>query len=97
MHVTCDVFCFFIIAQNLVGLWLSQLMDICRNRNPSPNPKIIKNLCSSACCDADHTPNVIPRKTVERDSSPTAWEWNSGIFSLHHLQKEVSEGEEGEE
>ena len=38
-------------------------MDICQSRSPSPNAKIIKNLCAFACCDADHTPNVLPVAT----------------------------------
>ncbi len=46
--------------QQLSGLWLSELVDSCKSRLPSPNPKIIKNLCTAVCCDPDHTPKVLP-------------------------------------
>ncbi|XP_077979914.1 TATA-binding protein-associated factor 172-like [Glandiceps talaboti] len=37
---------------------LARLLQLCVDRTPSPNPKIIKNLCSSLCVDSNHTPNV---------------------------------------
>lgn len=45
-------------------------MDSCKTRNPSPNSKIIKNICASACCDPDHTPKVVP-EAVKATPIPT--------------------------
>ena len=48
----------FLSLQELAGSWLSQLMDSCQTRASSPNSKIIRNICVSACCDPHHTPRV---------------------------------------
>ncbi|XP_064406197.1 TATA-binding protein-associated factor 172-like [Halichondria panicea] len=76
--------------QQLSGRWLSQLLDACKGRSPSPNNKIIKNLCSFICCDPQHTPVVSGnggQSNKSGSSSPTEevvvrWEWNVGIISL---------------
>lgn len=46
--------------QSLSAQWLSSLLDICHDRTPCPNAKIIKNLCNYLCCDVQHTPSIQP-------------------------------------
>ncbi|XP_053548913.1 TATA-binding protein-associated factor 172 [Bombina bombina] len=47
-----------IMVQNYVGLSIAKLLRQCILRTPCPNPKIIKNLCSSLCIDPNITPPV---------------------------------------
>ena len=91
--------------QELSAKWLSQLLDTCRDRSPTPNTKIIKNICSFACCDPQYTPLVngndgqskksqtTSGKPGSRSSSPTedvgVWEWNIGIISLSNHPEQV--------
>lgn len=37
---------------------LTQLIKVCIARNPSPNSKIITNLCGFLCSDPTYTPNI---------------------------------------
>ena len=48
------------IFQSLAAQWISHLLDLCKDRSSSPNAKILKNLCSFACADPEHTPAVRP-------------------------------------
>lgn len=62
--------------QSLSAQWLSSLLDICHDRTPCPNAKIIKNLCNYLCCDVQHTPSIQPspvsdiKLTTSRNGSP---------------------------
>ncbi|XP_001359276.3 TATA-binding protein-associated factor 172 [Drosophila pseudoobscura] len=51
--------------QQLSAEFLVHLMDQVCDRNPSPNSKILKNLCTLLRSDADHTPMlVMPQQTL---------------------------------
>ena len=39
----------FCYPQSLSAKWLGQLLNICKARSPSPNPRIIKNLAMLIC------------------------------------------------
>lgn len=39
-------------------------------RTPCPNPKIIKNICSFACCDPSVTPTVNLILSIDADEAP---------------------------
>ena len=58
------------VLQSLAAQWISRLLDLCKDRSPTPNAKIIKNLCSFACADSHHTPPV--RTTSGHDTTPAA-------------------------
>ena len=48
------------------------LIKKCLMRNPNPNTKVLKNLCSFLCCDKTFTPLVgvpISVKTIGKDSN----------------------------
>ncbi|XP_077865248.1 TATA-binding protein-associated factor 172-like [Saccoglossus kowalevskii] len=38
---------------------LARLLQLCVERTPCPNHKIVKNLCTCLCGDSTHTPNVM--------------------------------------
>ncbi|KAF7995444.1 hypothetical protein HCN44_006551 [Aphidius gifuensis] len=44
--------------QKLASLHLSHLINLCTDRIPSPNNKIITNLCTFLCSDIEFTPRV---------------------------------------
>ena len=46
------------LVQLLCAGWLSKLLDCCRDRSPSPNAKIIKNICTFVSCDPLQTPAI---------------------------------------
>lgn len=46
-------------VRSQAALCLAHLMQNCLSRNPSPNGKIIKNLCGFLCADPTVTPNVM--------------------------------------
>ncbi|KAM9325875.1 LOW QUALITY PROTEIN: TATA-binding protein-associated factor 172 [Gastrophryne carolinensis] len=46
------------VVQNYAALSIAKLLQQCISRNPCPNPKILKNLCSSVCVDSNVTPSV---------------------------------------
>ena len=59
MYVTVTNFhAYSLCPQSLAAQWISQLLDLCKDRSPTPNTKILKNLCSFACADPQHTPAV---------------------------------------
>ena len=49
---------------------LAKLLELCITREPCPNAKIIKNLCSFACSDPSVTPAVNITLTVASDEPP---------------------------
>ena len=49
---------------------LAKLLELCITREPCPNAKIIKNLCSFACSDPSVTPAVNISLTVASDEPP---------------------------
>lgn len=46
------------VVQNYAALCIAKLLQQCISRTPSPNPKIVKNLCGSVCVDSGITPTV---------------------------------------
>ncbi|CAI9571309.1 unnamed protein product, partial [Staurois parvus] len=46
------------VVQNYAALCIAKLLQQCISRTPSPNHKILKNLCSSVCVDSNITPSV---------------------------------------
>ncbi|CAH3196884.1 unnamed protein product [Porites evermanni] len=66
---------------------LAKLLELCMERDPCPNPKIIKNLCSFVCSDPAVTPSVnlsVSAATEEAPISPSPRgqaESNCNLFS----------------
>lgn len=46
------------LIQSYAASFIAKLLQQCAGRTPCPNPKIIKNLCSSACVDSAVTPSA---------------------------------------
>ena len=71
MYYIIKLYCFFFFLpqlQSLSAQWLSRLLGLCKDRSPSPNSKIVKNLASFACCDPKYTPSIRPDTAPESDS-----------------------------
>ncbi|XP_023219051.1 TATA-binding protein-associated factor 172-like, partial [Centruroides sculpturatus] len=66
---------------------LVMLLNICVNRNPSPNIKIIKNLIGFLCADSSFTPSVDIQKDKEEKHVSTFASKYSGIITLTNMQK----------
>lgn len=45
------------LIQGYAASFIAKLLQQCAGRSPCPNPKIIKNLCASACVDSLTTPS----------------------------------------
>lgn len=45
------------LVQAYAASFVARLLQQCCGRSPCPNPKIVKNLCASACVDASTTPS----------------------------------------
>lgn len=45
------------LVQGYAASFIAKLLQQCATRSPCPNPKIIKNLCSSVCVDPLLTPS----------------------------------------
>ncbi|XP_072281164.1 TATA-binding protein-associated factor 172 isoform X2 [Pyxicephalus adspersus] len=45
-------------VQSYAALCIAKLLQQCISRTPCPNPKILKNLCSSVCVDSNITPSI---------------------------------------
>ncbi|XP_029306426.1 TATA-binding protein-associated factor 172 [Cottoperca gobio] len=45
------------LIQGYAASFIAKLLQQCAGRSPCPNPKIIKNLCASACVDSAVTPS----------------------------------------
>lgn len=45
------------LVQGYAASFIAKLLQQCAGRSPCPNPKIIKNLCASACVDSAATPS----------------------------------------
>nr|CAD7405891.1 unnamed protein product [Timema poppensis] len=44
--------------QELAAEHLARLVELCVERNPCPNAKIVSNLCTFLCCDHEYTPKI---------------------------------------
>ncbi|XP_065898514.1 TATA-binding protein-associated factor 172-like isoform X2 [Dysidea avara] len=76
--------------QQQAGIWLCALLELCKERTPCPNPKIIKNLCQFLCADSSHTPPVVPQ-ALQVKEGVELWTWNIGIITLTNHQSKTSE------
>lgn len=77
------------LLQKLSAEYLAHLLDQVWNREPSPNGKIINNLCALLKSDADFTPKIIfPEKpfTEYKSSDPKSSPYY-GIVTLTQQQK----------
>ncbi|KAL5274579.1 hypothetical protein ACFFRR_000969 [Megaselia abdita] len=72
------------ILQKLSAKFLVRLLDYVRNRNPSPNNKIVKNLCLLLRCDEEFTPSL--GNTVQ-DLNQVSSEINNPIYGIISLEK----------
>ncbi|KAH9489880.1 btaf1 RNA polymerase II, B-TFIID transcription factor-associated, 170kDa [Bulinus truncatus] len=80
--------------QEEAALCLSQLIKVCIDRNPSPNSRIVKNLCVFLCSDPTFTPNVsipVPPSNWVQQAEVASLEvsctMHRGILTLSNIQK----------
>lgn len=85
------------LIQGYAAAFIAKLLQQCAGRSPCPNPKIIKNLCASACVDALSTPSsacpVTPTQDnakggcSEKDGMNHTVNKTRGIITLYRHQK----------
>ncbi|EHB13114.1 TATA-binding protein-associated factor 172 [Heterocephalus glaber] len=87
------------LVQNYAAQCIAKLLQQCTTRTPSPNSKIIKNLCSSLCVDPYLTPCVtcpVPTQSgqenlkgsnSEKDGMHHTVTKHRGIITLYRHQK----------
>uniref|UniRef100_A0A3P9J9Q0 BTAF1 RNA polymerase II, B-TFIID transcription factor-associated n=1 Tax=Oryzias latipes TaxID=8090 RepID=A0A3P9J9Q0_ORYLA len=70
------------LIQSYAASFIAKLLQQCAGRTPCPNPKIIKNLCSSACVDSAVTPSsACPVPSAPDDAKMGALEKDG----MHHM------------
>lgn len=85
------------LIQGYAASFIAKLLQQCAGRSPCPNPKIIKNLCASACVDTLSTPSstcpVPPMQDnakggcAEKDGMNHMVNKTRGIITLYRHQK----------
>ncbi|OCT71624.1 TATA-binding protein-associated factor 172 [Xenopus laevis] len=87
------------VVQNCAATCIAKLLQQCTSRTPCPNPKIIKNLCSSLCIDPNITPTVVcpapALNNVENSKGPSSekdgmyhvYTRHRGIITLYRHQQ----------
>lgn len=85
------------LIQGYAASFIAKLLQQCAGRSPCPNPKIIKNLCASACVDSLTTPSsacpVPPAQDnakgsgLEKDGMQHMVNKTRGIITLYRHQK----------
>uniref|UniRef100_A0A665UB46 BTAF1 RNA polymerase II, B-TFIID transcription factor-associated n=1 Tax=Echeneis naucrates TaxID=173247 RepID=A0A665UB46_ECHNA len=85
------------LIQSYAAAFIAKLLQQCAGRSPCPNPKIIKNLCASACVDSSVTPSsafpVPPTQEnakgggLERDGMHHMVNKTRGIITLYRHQR----------
>ncbi|XP_032409207.1 TATA-binding protein-associated factor 172 [Xiphophorus hellerii] len=85
------------LIQSYAASFIAKLLRQCAVRSPCPNPKIIKNLCASACMDPSATPSsACPVPTaqeqakgggLERDGMHHMVNKTQGIITLYRHQR----------
>ena len=88
-----------ISLQEIAGFWLTKLLSVCSERKPSPNSKLVRNLCLLAGCSPYEVPSFQETYTVveptaasraaENPSSVIECTWSAGILSLAKVSKKV--------
>lgn len=71
------------ILQKISSEQLAHLIELCVDRNPCPNPKIISNLCTFLCSDPEFTPRI----NNESSSNNSDKENTTGILTLINQQR----------
>uniref|UniRef100_A0A667ZL40 B-TFIID TATA-box binding protein associated factor 1 n=1 Tax=Myripristis murdjan TaxID=586833 RepID=A0A667ZL40_9TELE len=70
------------LVQGYAASFLAKLLQQCAGRSPCPNPKIIKNLCASACVDPMVTPSsACPVPPTQEPAKPGGSEKDC----MHHM------------
>uniref|UniRef100_A0A673CE02 BTAF1 RNA polymerase II, B-TFIID transcription factor-associated n=1 Tax=Sphaeramia orbicularis TaxID=375764 RepID=A0A673CE02_9TELE len=84
------------LIQSYAAAFIAKLLQQCASRSPCPNPKIIKNLCASACVDSSATPSsacpVPPTQenakgNLEKDGMHHMVNKTRGIITLYRHQR----------
>ncbi|XP_059214862.1 TATA-binding protein-associated factor 172 isoform X2 [Centropristis striata] len=85
------------LIQGYAASFIAKLLQQCAGRSPCPNPKIIKNLCASACVDSAVTPSsacpVPPAhehakgSVLEKDCIQHMVNKTRGIITLYRHQR----------
>ncbi|XP_069001339.1 TATA-binding protein-associated factor 172 [Embiotoca jacksoni] len=85
------------LIQGYAASFIAKLLQQCAGRSPCPNPKIIKNLCASACVDSAVTPSsacpVPPTQEnakgggLEKDGMHHMVNKTRGIITLYRHQR----------
>uniref|UniRef100_A0A8C3AVC5 B-TFIID TATA-box binding protein associated factor 1 n=1 Tax=Cyclopterus lumpus TaxID=8103 RepID=A0A8C3AVC5_CYCLU len=85
------------LIQGYAASFIAKLLQQCARRSPCPNPKIIKNLCASACMDSAVTPSsacpVPPTQEhakgsgLEKDCTHHMVNKTRGIITLYRHQR----------
>ncbi|XP_039995012.1 TATA-binding protein-associated factor 172 [Xiphias gladius] len=85
------------LIQGYAASFIAKLLQQCAGRSPCPNPKIIKNLCASACVDSSVTPSsacpVPPTQEnakgggLEKDGMHHMVNKTRGIITLYRHQR----------
>ena len=68
-------------SQTMAAASLARVLAGCRDRQPSPNDKVVRNLCSFLCSD----PWTVP--PVQLDHLGGALDPRSGILTLHYTER----------
>ncbi|XP_017054077.1 TATA-binding protein-associated factor 172 [Drosophila ficusphila] len=66
--------------QQLSAEFLVHLMDQVCDRNPSPNSKILNNLCTLLRSDAEHTPKLVNPLQTLKETPPSPGVANSCVY-----------------
>ncbi|KAF7656101.1 hypothetical protein LDENG_00046220 [Lucifuga dentata] len=85
------------LIQSHAASFIAKLLQQCAGRSPCPNPKIIKNLCASACVDSTVTPSsacpvpptqeTVKAVGLEKDGMQHMVNKTRGIITLYRHQK----------
>ncbi|KAM9847490.1 TATA-binding protein-associated factor 172 [Aulostomus maculatus] len=70
------------LIQGYAASFIAKLLQQCTARSPCPNPKIIKNLCASACVDSSVTPSSACPVPLTQDSAKGSGLEKDG---MHHM------------
>ncbi|XP_029963411.1 TATA-binding protein-associated factor 172-like isoform X1 [Salarias fasciatus] len=85
------------LIQGYAASFIAKLLQQCAGRSPCPNPKIVKNLCASACVDSAATPSsACPVPPTQENAKGSGFEKDGmqhmvnktrGIITLYRHQK----------
>lgn len=74
------------LIQGYAASFIAKLLQQCAGRSPCPNPKIIKNLCASACVDSATTPSSACPVPPTQENAKGETFWSLALFSVCQLQ-----------